>query len=361
MFLKLNTSSVKLTAFDVVVAQLEDRVGQSLHDMVEEVRVGAPAIERYGTPSNLVLEVAAYRQDFAATQASFLRLDLDRLHDAWPEIVAGIQFAVSFLEEERVFDEVRLPAIRVLGVIAALHEHVPTSLDSLGEARRLLRRYLWRAFLTGRYDSSVGPRALNDYRGLRDLLTAQGGEPPIFDEDAHPLPDVNDLMQAGWPKTRETLARGVLAVSLRMGAWDLADQTPVRAETMRQREYHHVFPKSVLMQDGGVTRQEADRALNCILIAGATNRNISSKTPWLYLQDRVERTAFGEVEIQRRLATHLVPYEELLAADYDEDVGADALAEKIKIDYHKFLNARAELMLDPIASLCSGQEPDSVA
>jgi hypothetical protein len=41
------------------------------------------------------------REDLPPTQASFQRLDLDRLVKEWDEIVAGVSFALNFLDEKR--------------------------------------------------------------------------------------------------------------------------------------------------------------------------------------------------------------------------------------------------------------------
>ena len=71
VFIKMNTSAVQLTAFDIVVAQLEDETGQSLHELVAGVKTQAPSVEHYGDPRDLVLAVAAMREDRAPTQAVF--------------------------------------------------------------------------------------------------------------------------------------------------------------------------------------------------------------------------------------------------------------------------------------------------
>ena len=146
VFIKMNTSSVRLTAFDIVVAQLEEATQQSLHDLIAGLRQRAPALEQYDVPQDVVLAVAALRQDRPAQEATYLRLDKKRLVEQWPSSVEGIAWAISFLEEERIFDGRRLPTSVVLPVLPALHEVVPNALDALGVAKALLRKYLWRAF-----------------------------------------------------------------------------------------------------------------------------------------------------------------------------------------------------------------------
>ncbi len=170
VFIKMNTSSVQLTAYDVVVAEVEAASGVSLHDLIAELKTEVPMIESYVEASNLALSVAAMREDRPPTQASFHRLDLPRMVGEWDEITAGIKWAMSFLEEERVFDGTRLPTVAVLPVLGAIHKTMPDALDDLGNAKTLLRKYVWRSFLTERYENSAGTRSLQDFRGLRDVL-----------------------------------------------------------------------------------------------------------------------------------------------------------------------------------------------
>ncbi len=359
VFIKMNTSSVRLSAFDVVVAQLEEATGESLHDLVDTLRAKVPSADAYRDPGTWVLDVAALREDHPPTQASYQRLDLDRVHREWDEIVDGIGWAVSFLEEEHVFDGDRLPTVAVLPILAALSGHLPTDPDALGNARMLLRRYAWRAFLTRRYEQSVGSRSLQDYRGLRGLLIGGPNDvpTPILDEVEYPLPGIEELIRAGWPKNKEILARGILAASLRAGARDLADDALIARQNVRTREYHHLFPNAVLTGDGALSAGESYRALNCALITWRTNRKISAKSPLRYLREHAEATTLGEPAVRQRLRSHLIPYTELSAAGWDDIEDKAELRAVIGEDFDRFLKARAELLLQPLRDLCDGQAP----
>lgn len=359
VFIKMNTSSVRLTAYDIVVAQLEEATGQSLHELVDDLKAAVPSLARlYDSPGNVVLDVAALRSDRPATQASYQRLDMQRVHDEWQELVDGIAWAVRLLEDESVHDAARLPSVVPLPVLAALHQFVPAGLDAAGNARMLARAYLWRSFLTRRYEQSAATRALQDLRGMRVALEKATPldqvSAPVFDEELTPLPTVDDLLAAGWPKGRDILGRGILAAALRSGAEDMADGQPARADNLRQREYHHLFPDSLLTGPGGLTEGHSYRALNCALITWSTNRNISNKSPLQYLQERVDGAHLGEEAVRRRLGSHLIPYDELaVAGPYDNsDVG-----ERVRADYSRFMRARAERVLPALHALCRGVPP----
>jgi hypothetical protein len=218
VFIKMNTSLVPLTPFDVVVAQVEAASGEAMHDLIAALKTTVPSLEFYGKPSDLVLAVGALRADKPPTSANFLRRDsINTLIAEWKQIASGIAFAIRFLEGEGIWDEVRLPTTAVLPVLGALGDLVPPALDQLGAAKTYLRQYIWRAFFCGRYENSAATRSLQDYRGLRSLLLASADKPPILDETEYPLPTTDELKTAGWPKARDTLARAILAVSLRGG------------------------------------------------------------------------------------------------------------------------------------------------
>ncbi len=356
VFIKMNTSYVRLTAFDIIVAQFEETTGESLHDLVTELLGRVPELKLYMEPSDLILEVAALREDRPPTQASYQRLDLTELFEAWSEITDAVAWAIEFLEQERIFDGDRLPTVAVVRVLAALHPFVPTAPDELGNARRLLRKYLWRSFLTGRYEAAAATASFQDFRALRRVFENEGEEPevPVFDDEQYPVPTADALRSARWPKSRDSLARAILNVSIAAGARDVADDAVATRDHLQKREYHHLFP-AALLEKAGASSGEIYRALNCALITWKTNRTIGAQEPLKYLRERVRRTDLGEAEIKRRLATHYVPFDELAVGGY-EGVGEDATVnERVLADYNRFLTRRAELLVEPIEALCNGR------
>jgi hypothetical protein len=356
VFIKLNTTAIPLTPFDIIVAQVEEATEKSLHDLVGELKAKAPEIDYYSRPSELILNVAALREDRAPTQASYQRLDLDRLVNEWEALTDGIDWALEFLASEGILDGQRLPTVAVVPVISGLHDFIAPSLDARGNAVALLRKYIWRAFLTRRYENAAASRALQDFRGLRAILRGEDLEPPpIFDESQYPLPTPEEIKQAAWPKGRDILARGILAVTLKQGAVDFADASPLTRERLAHREYHHLFPDHLLTDDGGLSSGESSLALNCALVTWKTNRHISAKEPMRYLRERTEQSTLGEDEVKRRLDTHLVPYEALAVGGYDLIGDPEERRASILRDFQIFLSKRTDALMQPIRALCDGQ------
>ena len=358
VFIKMNTSSVRLSAFDIVVAQLEAETGQSLHDLEGSLRSAVPDAERYVQVPDMVLRVAALREDRPPTESSFMRLNLQRLLKDWEAIERGVKGAIGFLDEEHIFDRDRLPTVAVIPVLASIWSQMPQALDAHGEARTLLRQYLWRSAFTDRYERAAGTAALQDYRGLRSHLVEGKTEAliPVLDETRFPIAEVEELERAPWPRLRNTLARGILAVSLRGGGTDFADGTPANRDSLSKREYHHLFPDTLLKTDGRLNETDINLALNCALVTWNTNRNISAKEPIAYLRERVQRAPLGEQQIRQRLNTHIIPFEELNVGKYSDITDKDERALKVQADYEQFIHSRARSVHRVVQKLCNGEE-----
>ena len=333
----MNTSASPLTAYDIVVAQVEAIAGTSLHELTDELRQKAPAIEEYIAPADLMLAVTALLQDKVPNKSTYLSGGFsDHLVEVWDQTVTGVSRAVAFLEEESIFDGKRLPTDVVLYPLAALWSKVPDGLDVEGEARVILRKYLWRAFCTDRYERTSATRALIDFRQLTKLLAGDNQiEPEIFDEQRYPLPTVEELTFSGWPVRKDRLARAILAVSLKSGGVDFADGSPVSRSGLKKREYHHLFPNAWLTR-AGFEDDAIFRSLNCALVSWRTNRTISDKSPSIYLNERMVSSSLGEEEIERRLAAHLIPYGQIKSEQYQE-----------------FLSERAKMVVIEMEALCS--------
>lgn len=358
VFIKMNTSSVRLSTYDIVVALVEEETGKSLHEHVDILNEVVPRAAVYADLPSLVLDVVALRQDRIPSQAGYRGINYARMIDEWDTVVKGIEGMVRFLEDETIFDAQRLPSYTVIPIIAAIWEYLPTQPDHLGNARHLLRKLLWRAFLTSRYEQSSTSNALQDFRGVRKVLRDGADEDvvPILNADSYPLPIQEMVLQADWPKRKTILGRGLLALQIKCGAEDLADgaQASVATITSKEhpREYHHLFPASTL-EDAEIPYEQVFRALNCALITWRTNRTISNKDPIAYLKERSDNSALGEKELRRRLKTHLIPYSKL-AVGYD-GLGSEERRARVNTDYEAFLAARATILADAAQRACEGK------
>ena len=101
-----------------------------------------------------------------------------------------------------------------------------------------------------------------------------------------------------------------------------------------KREYHHLFPQAHLKKSD-TPDSKIFRALNCALVTWRTNRAISAKEPERYLAERRQPDEPSDQEIKTRLSSHLIPYAEMVAGDYES-----------------FLQSRAEMIETAMKALC---------
>ncbi len=339
VFVRMNTSASPLRDFDIVVAQLESAVGESLHEMIAELRERVPVIDAYGKVEDTALAVGALLNGRPPLKKTYLDPGFGReLNDVWDKVVPGIERGLKFLRDETILNEKLLPTEVIVYLASALWANVAVDgTDQEGRARTLIRKAVWRAGLTDRYLKTATTRAFADYKAILGRITDPNAcdQPALFDDDQYPLPRPEELIRSVWPSRKDRLGRALMAVSLYNGGYDFADGARATADNVRSREYHHLYPRALIQED--FADHEVNSALNCALLSWKTNRQIAAKSPAQYIRDRSREVGVTEDQIRDRLESHLVPYDNLVAGDFRE-----------------FLNARAEKMHQAAARLAEG-------
>lgn len=356
VFINMNTNSKPLSLYDIIVAEVESVAEKSLHALEASLTDKCPTAGRYGNVSDLILSTSALLQEKLPNTRGMIEMDKKQLLANWPKLERGLERMASFLGGQRVFDEARLPTNAVLAVIAAAYELIPDHGDFLAKAEKLLRRYLWSAFFTDRYENTAASRAFADFKAIKALLKNPGFTDadlttvPALNRSEFPLADVDSLMAAGWPKAAGIEARAILAVTTYLGAIDFADHKTATYDSIQKREYHHVFPDALLSE----AEIPSYLALNCALITWKTNRMIGRKDPLDYLQERVQ---WADADVVReRLKSHLISFDLLSKAHYAGMEGA-AFKQKLAGDFNEFLRNRANLVVAAMTSLTEGDSP----
>ena len=357
VFINMNTNSKPLSQYDIIVAEVEEVAGRSLHDMVKDLAREHKRIEDYIDLPNIVLATSALRQGKPPNERGAWDMKTRVMIEQWQATKKALGRMAQFLSSQGIIDRSRLPTASVLPVIAALYFDIPESGDSSGRGEQLLRKYLWRSFFTDRYERAATTYAHQDFKALQKAINQEGDENDVAVFSLS-LPEKDALLEAGWPK-RDTLARAVLAATCQLGARDFANDNPLRKDNIAKRHYHHVFPNA-LLSDAGV--EKSSLALNCALISDKTNWLIGRKEPKQYLQERENKplgNPIGQETVNNRLRSHLLPVEELRASgDYGRLSEAEK-ANKIKQDFELFLDKRADLVVKAMKLLADGKQIDS--
>ena len=356
VFINMNTNSKPLSTYDIIVAEVESVMGQSLHDLQDRLDAKVPKAARYNNLSDLILTTSALLQNALPNQRGAWDMDKRIMVQNWDIMENGLSQMTEFLEDEGIFDRQRLPTNAVLAVIAALYANIPESGDKRGQDELLLKKYLWHSFFSDRYENSAATHAYADFVTLRRIIIGEKrtdgknyslNDVPIFKD--HPLAEAEELMNAEWPKRTTIRGRAILAVVCRLGALDFSTGKRLDAENIEQRHYHHIYPDALL--------KEADingsLALNCALISDRTNISIGRKDPLQYLKDRYRWTSKEIVE--ERLRSHLIPIDELANGGY-ENLSNERKIAKLNNDFEVFIRSRAELVIKAVNLLTEGHQ-----
>lgn len=340
VFIKMNTMNTALSAFDIVVAQVEAAIDQSLHEKVEGLRALVPELSDFGDPGEIAMQVGAVLSGKPPNRATYLSEGFgEDLIETWPRIETGLRRCIDFLAEERIFNGGLMPAEPLLTLLSAYWASAPDGKDAEGAARRLARRAFWTGAFSERYQKTSATRTDVDHRQLCAFRDGHGPVPDILNPALTKLPDVDELRTGGWPKTKDRLGRAIMAACLRIGGYDFADEAPLSKSNLARREYHHLFPRA-LLESRDVPRRVVYSALNCALISWRTNRTISDKAPSRYIAERAQEISISENEISRRLHSHAIPVDALRSDDLD-----------------RFFDERSAMIYRIMERLCEGEVP----
>lgn len=356
VFINMNTNSKPLSTYDIIVAEVESVMGQSLHDLQDALDTEAPNVARYSNLSDMILTTSALLQNVLPNQRGAWDMDKQIMVEKWDVMKRGLSRMAEFLENEGIYDRQRLPTNAVLAVIAALYADIPESGDKRGQDELLLKKYLWHSFFSDRYENSAASHAYADFVALRGIICGKNRKDgtryvidnvPVFRD--HALEEAEELMTAEWPKRATIRGRAILAVACRLGALDFSTSVGLDTQNIEQRHYHHIYPDALLKE----AEINGFLALNCALISDKTNISIGRKDPLEYMKDRYEWTSKDIV--RERLQSHLIPIKKLANGGY-EGLSEEDKSEKLKNDFEAFIRSRAELVMKAVKLLAGGHQ-----
>ena len=342
IFIETNSSSVRLSAYDLAVAQMEETTSESLAEKVSELVNTVPSIrDLENDVGDLVLKVQCLLEGKKPTYGNYRNLDFDRFNSEWPEMVQGFKWTVELLDDLNIWTNHRLPTAVPLRVLPALHRYVPMSGSDHANSMKVVRKYLWWAFLTDRYERQANDRLKQDFDELVEVIS-NGFTESRMEIYKSNKPNKSEIKNANWPTSRGILSRAILVAASLGGAKDIATNRALKKD--QKRDHHHVFPKSLLRTNN----KNPDCVLNCMLLEPLSNQEWAKKWPGDYLIKMVNSSqnhwSDPEAEVSDRLETHLLPPPELLYVKEDSGM---SLGES----YDSFIDSRLKLIRNRIKTL----------
>lgn len=358
IFIQMNQSVAKLSAFDIAVAQMEEEVGESLHERVDKI---AEETQLLYNPSDndakkdakigsFALRVFCLRKNLPPTDGKFTNLDFREVDENWPDFEYAVKRMKKMLSQEKIWDRKRLPSLVPLHVIVALFMDRPSP-DGEGQYLNILKKYLWRAFLSDRYSYAANKKMKEDYDSLSTELNKSDLDKrtlrlnvPIFGNSVK-LPEIEDIKEAGWPGGADRVGKGIFILTLGRGAKDIATGFSPGPDTpAKNYQYHHIYPKAYMKGTGSPLKENIDSALNCMFLEGPTNILLGDKSPYEYLNERMN---FAD-DIADKLKTHIVPIDELLESKPRENGNK----KERESNFRDFIEERAKEIRSEIHKVC---------
>ena len=364
IFVETNRASVKVTAFDLAVAQaVQISADIRLRDRIQRLRETSETIKHYFKTDRehwipeigeCILKIACLKIEGGGRPpknghygAALEHLFADGTTKA-ESVESDLVSALQLLEDMGVPNSDVLPRVPPVYVVAALQneiEDVPQI--HRAKAVRLVTRYLWRSFLSDRYESQANDRLYEDYTALcTDMQRIRAGGSPRADAPALSTASLVSRRQLLKPTaTRSPIGNAIAALALDHGALDWVTgekMTPARVRQLEREgrlDRHHVFTRKALVR-GGLSGKDklVNHALNIVLIPKLSNITLGSKEPGQYLKNLKQHdTGLTDRALRWRIESHLLPYDAVVSQ-----------GEPIKIRYKRYLKARADLLLETI-------------
>ncbi len=335
IFVETNSSSVQIKRFDIVVALARGKYGEDLREKVHDSVRSSDLMEHYFKPDSeewipdvgeWMLRVACLKSGRAPKESNY--------EDAFESMIvndglAGLDDLLKDLEATlRIAARQGSPTMRTLPswpplhVIAAIQGKANGLRDPLkiNQQDKLMSAYYWRSLVTNRHEAQANDRLLGDYTDLCRCIAeisehgrVVGLLPEVFNEDVHPVPGTDQLVESlPWIGSGR-LGRAVAALVSRRGPLDWATGQKFDAERIRELEdkrrldRHHVFPRDILKREG-IDRTRIQHGLNGVLLSRFTNRRLAKSDPRDYFDDILEG-GVSEDDLRDRVESHLVPYD----------------------------------------------------
>jgi len=283
IFERVNRTGIRLTAFDLMVAQTYEPQW-NLRERWETARRDSSLLDRFlGDDGLPVLQTLALMYSSNVRQGAVLSLPKQLVHEKWDEAVSATERALDFLVRHcGVVDPAWLPYRAMILLLSAV------ALDrDLETDPELLQRWFFSRSYSLAYDVASNTRVVSD---LQEVERALEGEAPL----SIPSASRSVLMEAT-RRGQTAVWRAFLCTLVHHGARDLTgDSLGHDADTASSRD---IFPQAVVPK--GVLYEPNEppphlRALSLVLASRDTARRIRTEGLWSFFDTVAEMASVRE-------------------------------------------------------------------
>lgn len=281
IFETINTTGVKLTVFDLLVAKcFKGEV--KLRDMLEDAVENRKWISRFDPDGKDIAAVQLPRILGQLTKKEckksiLLGLDAGDISEQWYTAVEGLERALEVLHTR--FGSVTAEWIPSTDIITPLAV-VLVDKRWKQEHMKLLERWYW-CSIFGQYFRGAPETKIA--RSIREILAQDGwlsggsSDPDAVASYQFPKSSIDEATK------NTTVYKGLMTLMISKNPYDIGtERHPLRKLPDSEIHDHHVFPQKFL-KDNGIKGVEANQILNRMPVWKTTNERVSSYAPNVYL------------------------------------------------------------------------------
>jgi len=341
VFTKINTTGLRLSAFDLCVAALFPK-DISLRSMWE-LAVESDKINRFGDDGTEILQAIALSNNLNSRKATLFSILRDHhINGTWADAVNAYKSVADSMELVGISGAKTLPYSGALPVLIAATLKVPVGNQPPDKTARQNRiaKYLFHTAFSLRYTEGLDSKREEDFVDLLEFF--RNGNTPRFMSNAIPW-DTETVIRLGRGGARST---AVMALLNRQRPYDLINhdqQVGINRADCLSAEVHHIFPRAYLSTVGRA--DDADRAMNFTLLTRESNNFISDRKPSTYIAEVLQSISDENGLNQEASRAKLL---DILKSHFLDEACLNAL---LIDDYDAFLNARSECVRGQVEAI----------
>jgi hypothetical protein len=304
VFQTINTTGLKLSAFDICVASfIPDNIDLKLKTdkVIEEKDSLSVLIDSERT---IVLQTIALLAGVSPKKNGLPKnLDADHIRDEWDNAIDGLILAVELLDRFGVGLSYSTkivpykPMIPVLAAALSKKQFKDKSVQEQGVVINKSRMWFFKSCLENRYTEGTDNKMQIDYTMLKRW----------YDSDAIP-PEMNNAIhinmnQASFANKNGAFGKAILVALNSIGLKDFTTLSDVgySDDATIVSHVHHIFPKSKYSNSKLV-----DSVFNFTFLESGTNVAIKNSNPSAYLTLIMDEQKLTESNLKERLSQHFI-------------------------------------------------------
>lgn len=373
VFENVNQGGVSLTVFELVTAtfaaenfELRKDWDSIWRQLSKNRQIYYKHIQAFtGTDFLTAITLLASYQNFAkgitkavsCKKKDVLRLTFEDYRKYRNIMINGVEEAIKFLSEQRVFTALELPYSSQLIPLSVAFA-VDTNLWFNAGNKRKLEQWYWCGVFGELYGGANETRYVTDIVGLMAWVKNDSEEPDTVQRSNFHASRLGQLF------TRNSAAyKGVMALILKEHALDFIKGTQMdfASYVEEDTDIHHIFPQNYC------EKMKFDRALwNSVInktpVYARTNRIIQGVAPSRYLSSIERNHGVKPEDLDTYLQSHQIDVEAIRSDDFDTyfEKRRQALLDLIEKATGKPVSGRDELTTNPEPTLFDIEEMEEI-